>query len=203
LLLVGLTGGLASGKSTVAGMLARRGAVIVDADDLSRQAVAPGTPGLARIVESFGRGVLDSNGRLDRQALAAIVFVDDTKRRLLESIVHPEVFRLLGEVVERHRDSDAIVVFDAPLIVETGFDQACDIVVVVSSPPDAQVARVARTRGMSEGDARSRIASQASPSFRESRADVVLKNDGTLEELERHVDALWEDLRSRSAGSRA
>lgn len=202
MLLVGLTGGLASGKSTVAAMLARRGAVIVDADELSRRAVAPGTPGLARIVESFGPGVLDSAGHLDRQALAAIVFADETKRRLLESIVHPEVFRLLGEVVERHRDTDAVVVFDAPLVVETGFDRACDVVVVVTSPPGAQVARVARTRGMSEEEARSRIASQASPALRESRADLVLRNDGTIVELERQVDALWEDLRSRAAGSR-
>jgi dephospho-CoA kinase len=202
LLLVGLTGGLASGKSTVAGMLARRGAVIVDADELSRSAVAPGTPGLARIVESFGQGVLDSAGGLDRQALAAIVFADETKRRVLESIVHPEVFRLLGEVVERHRDSDAVVVFDAPLIVETGFDRACDVVVVVTSPPEAQVARVARTRAMTEEEARSRIASQVSPAYRESRADVVMRNDGTHEELEHQVDALWENLRARAAGSR-
>ena len=201
MLLVGLTGGLASGKSTVAGMLARRGAIIVDADELSRRAVAPGTPGLAQIVESFGRGVLDAGGDLDRQALAGIVFADETRRRLLESIVHPEVFRLLGEVVEEHRNTDAVVVFDAPLIVETGFDRACDVVVVVSSPAVAQVTRVARARGMSEEEARSRIASQASAAFRESRADVVLRNDGTLEDLERRVGALWEELRARAVRS--
>ncbi|HET6770882.1 MAG TPA: dephospho-CoA kinase [Actinomycetota bacterium] len=202
MLLVGLTGGLASGKSTVARMLARRGAIIVDADELSRQAVAPGTPGLGQIVEAFGRQVLDPSGGLDRSALADIVFADETKRRILESIVHPEVFRLLGEVVDRHRDTDAIVVFDAPLIVETGFDQACDVVVVVSSPPEAQVARVARTRGMSEEDARSRIASQTSPAHRESRADVVIQNGGTIEDLEGQAATLWEDLRARAAGSR-
>jgi dephospho-CoA kinase len=202
LLLVGLTGGLASGKSTVAQMLARRGAIVVDADALSRLAVAPGTPGLARIVESFGNGILDSSGDLDRQALASVVFADETKRRLLESIVHPEVFRLLAEVVERHRDTDDVVVFDAPLIVETGFDQACDFLVVVSAPADAQVERVARTRGMTEDEARSRIASQTSSAHRESRADVVVKNVGTLEELERQVAELWEELRTRAARSR-
>jgi dephospho-CoA kinase len=203
LLLVGLTGGLASGKSTVARMLARRGAIIVDADELSRQAVAPGTSGLGQIVEAFGGEVLNSSGGLDRSALAGIVFADETKRRLLESIVHPEVFRLLGDVVDRYRDTDTVVVFDAPLIVETGFDQACDVVVVVSAPAEAQVARVARTRGMSEEEARSRIASQTSPANRESRADVVIKNDGTMEELESHVATLWEELRTRAAGSRA
>jgi len=201
LILVGLTGGLASGKSTVAALLARRGAIVVDADELSRRAVAPGTPGLARIVEMFGRDVLDSRGGLDRSALAAIVFADEKKRRALESIVHPEVFRLLGRVVDGYRATDAIVVFDAPLIVETGFDRACDLVVVVSSPIEAQVARVGRTRSMSESDARARIASQASQAERERRADVVVRNDGTLEMLEEQVDSLWEELKRRAGGS--
>jgi dephospho-CoA kinase len=201
LLLVGLTGGLASGKSTVAAMLARRGAIVVDADELSRRAVAPGTPGLARIVQTFGKEVLHPGGGLDRSALAAIVFADEKKRRLLETIVHPEVFRLLGEVVERHRHTDEVVVFDAPLIVETGFDRASDLVIVVSSPVEEQVARVARTRGMSEDDARARISSQVSPAERERRADIVVHNDGSLEQLEERVAGLWKDLQSRAAGS--
>lgn len=202
MILVGLTGGLASGKSTVAAMLARRGAIVVDADELSRRAVAQGTPGLARIVETFGPEVLDADGGLDRSALAEIVFADEQKRRVLESIVHPEVFRLLGRVVDGYRATDAVVVFDAPLIVETGFDRACDFVIVVSSPVDAQIARVARTRGMSEEEARARIASQASPAERESRADVVLANDGSVEDLESRVGPVWEELRTRAAASR-
>lgn len=200
MILVGLTGGLASGKSTVAAMLARRGAIVVDADELSRRAVAPGTAGLAQIVDTFGREVLDAGGGLDRSALAAIVFADEKKRRALESIVHPEVFRLLGRVVDGYRATDAVVVFDAPLIVETGFDRACDLVVVVSSPTEAQVARVGRTRGMSEDDARARIASQVSPTDRERHADVVVRNDGTLEKLEEQVDSLWDELKRRAGG---
>lgn len=203
MLLVGLTGGLASGKSSVASLLARRGAIVVDADELSRRAVAPGTPGLARIVETFGSEVLDAAGGLDRAALAAIVFADKEKRRVLESIVHPEVFRLLDRVVSGYRATDAVVVFDAPLIVETGFHQACDLVVVVSSRVEAQVARVVRTRGMSEGDARSRIDSQASPEERERHADIVVRNDGTLEQLEDRVESLWKDLQRRAGGSEA
>jgi dephospho-CoA kinase len=203
LLLVGLTGGLASGKSTVASLLARRGAIVVDADELSRRAVAPGTPGLARIVETFGSKVLDAGGGLDRAALAAVVFADKEKRRVLESIVHPEVFRLLDGVVSGYRATDAVVVFDAPLIVETGFHQACDLVIVVSSPVEAQVARVVRARGMSEGEARSRIDSQASPAERERHADIVVRNDGTLEQLEEHVESLWKELQRRAGGAKA
>jgi dephospho-CoA kinase len=201
LLLVGLTGGLASGKSTVASLLARRGAIVVDADELSRRAVAPGTPGLARIVDTFGRDVLDACGSLDRAALAAVVFADREKRRVLESIVHPEVFRLLGRVVNGYRATDAVVVFDAPLIVETGFHEACDLVVVVSSPVEAQVARVVRTREMSEDEARKRIASQAHPAERERHADIVIRNDGTLDQLEEHVESLWKELQQRASGS--
>jgi dephospho-CoA kinase len=197
LLLVGLTGGLGAGKSTVAQMLAQRGAVVIDADDLSRRAVARGTPGLARIAEAFGEEVLDADGGLDRSALAGIVFADGQKRRTLESIVHPEVFRLMGEIVRQYRQSDAVVVFDAPLLVETGFDRSCDLVVVVSAPVAAQADRVARTRGMSREDAEGRLGSQTSPGDREARADVVIRNDGTIEELEARVEALWEELRAR------
>lgn len=196
MLLVGLTGGLGSGKSTVARMLADRGAFVIDADELARRALDPGTHGYHKALEAFGDGVLADDGTIDRQALADIVFADPERRRTLESITHPEVFRLLAEEVETLRDTDAIVIFDAPLIVETGFADACDVVVAVAIDPEIQLARV-RDRGMDESDARSRLAAQLSPEEREARADIVVRNDGTIEELEARVDELWADLQRR------
>jgi dephospho-CoA kinase len=197
MLLVGLTGGLGAGKSTVASMLAARGAVVVDADDLARRAIEPGTPGHAKVLETFGDEVEASDGSIDRRALAAIVFADENRRRALESITHPEVFRLLAEEVERRRGSDAVVVFDAPLIVETGFAEACDLLVVVSAAAADQIARV-RELGFGEEEARARIEAQVSPEEREARADVVLRNDGDLDSLERKVDTLWSGLESEA-----
>lgn len=197
MLLVCLTGGLGAGKSTVAGMLARRGAVVVDADVLARQVLEPGTPAFERVCDLFGDDVVTADGRLDRRAIAARVFADDAKRRALESIVHPEVFRGLAETLERHRDTDAMVLFDAPLIVETGFHRECDAVVVVTASPAMRVARATREGSMSEEDARARIAAQTSEEEREAVADVVIRNDGSLEDLERRVDALWQDLQAR------
>jgi dephospho-CoA kinase len=200
-LLVGLTGGLGSGKSTVARMLADRGAVIVDADELSRKALEPGTPGFERVCDLFGQDILDEGGRIDRRELATRVFADETKRLALESITHPEVFRLLAEALEAHRGTDDVVVFDAPLIVETGFHDAVDVLVVVAADEALQVQRVAEARGMSEDEARSRIAAQADPAARENLADVVIRNDGDLAALERRVDELWRELRSRPASA--
>jgi dephospho-CoA kinase len=197
-LLVGLTGGLGAGKSTVAGMLADRGAVVVDADELARRALDPGTRAHKQVCDLFGDDVLTPSGELDRSAIAATVFADEGKRRALESIVHPEVLRMLVEVVERHRGTDDVVVFDAPLIVETGFQESCDVVVVVTASEDQQVARTARARGMTPNQARARIAAQVAPAEREAAADVVLTNDGDLEQLEASVDALWRDLRRRT-----
>lgn len=200
MLLVGLTGGLGSGKSTVARMLATRGAVVVDADELARRAVAPGTHGYHQVVQVFGDEVVGPGGELDRDALSRVVFADPDKRRALESITHPEVFRLLAEEVETFRGTDEVVVFDAPLIVETGFHEACDVVVVVTAPEAKQVARAARGRGMSPDEARARIRAQASPEMREAVADVVISNDGDLAALERRVDELWGELRRRGTG---
>lgn len=201
MLLVGLTGGLGAGKSTVARMLADRGAVIVDADELARRAIDPGTPGHRKVLEAFGDGVLAQDGSIDRRALAAVVFDDPEARRVLESITHPEVFRMLADEVERRRDTDDVVVFDAPLIVETGFDEATDVLVVVALDPALQLERVV-ARGMDRAEAEARIAAQASPEERRSRADEVLRNDGDLEDLERQVDALWERLRPSAAERR-
>jgi dephospho-CoA kinase len=201
MLLVGLTGGLGAGKSTVGRMLAQRGAVVVDADDLAREALAPGTRGFKQACDIFGDAVLTEEGHLDRRAIADIVFADEDKRRALESITHPEVFRLLAEEVERHRATDDIVVFDAPLIIETGFHHACDILVVVSTPVKAQIARAMGDRGMTEGEARSRIAVQLPAEEREALADVVIRNDGDLASLERQVAALWADLQARAVSA--
>lgn len=199
MLLVGLTGGLGAGKSTVARMLSERGAVVVDADDLARTALEPGTPGFEQVCDVFGRDILDAEGRIDRRELAARVFADEGKRRVLESITHPEVFRKLAEAVEDLRGTDAVVVFDAALIVETGFHEAVDVLVVVTATTEDQVRRVAGDRGMEEDEARARIAAQADPARREALADVVIRNDGDLASLERQVDDLWAELRRRAA----
>jgi len=198
MLLVGLTGGLGAGKSTVARMLADRGAVVVDADDLSRRALEPGTRAFKQACDLFGDGVVTHSGELDRRAIAATVFADEGKRRALESIVHPEVFRMLAETVEANRGTDAVVVFDAALIVETGFHESCDVVVVVTAPEQEQVTRAARGGAMSEEDARARIRAQIPAAEREAVADVVLRNDGDLAHLEGQVEALWRDLRDRA-----
>jgi dephospho-CoA kinase len=140
MLLVGLTGGIGSGKSTVARLLGERGAVVIDADDLARQAVAPGTDGFNRVVQAFGRDILASDGDLDRRRLGEVVFADADRRRELETIVHPEVARLFAEAVDLHRETDDVVVYSIPLLVERGMADAFDVVVVVmmcalGSPP--------------------------------------------------------------------
>jgi dephospho-CoA kinase len=200
-LLVGLTGGIGSGKSTVSRMLADRGAVVVDADDLARRAVEPGTPGLQRVAEAFGSDVVRPDGSLDREAVAAKVFADPEARKLLESITHPEVFRLYHEELDRYRDTDAIVVFDAPLIVETGAHIGFDLLIVVSAPEEEQVRRLVRDRGMTEQAARERIAAQLPLAEKEKVATVVIRNDGRIEDLEPQVEDLWRSLQGRVASS--
>jgi dephospho-CoA kinase len=201
MLLVGLTGGIGSGKSTVARLLEHRGAVVFDADVLAREAVAPGTPGHEAVVERFGANVLAPGGELDREALAAIVFADPAARRDLEAIVHPEVRRLFAEGCERHRRSDDVIVFGAPLLVETGMHSAFDVLVVVAAPIETQTERLLRDRGMSEEQARARIEAQAPVAEKIAVADAVIDNDGSLEDLERRVDAVWSELRSRAAAT--
>jgi dephospho-CoA kinase len=198
MLLVGLTGGIGSGKSIVARMLEERGAVVVDADVLAREAVAPGTSGHEAVVERFGANVLAPGGELDREALAAIVFADPAARRDLEAIVHPEVRRLFADGCEAYRDRDAVVVFSAPLLVETGMHTAFDVLVLVAAPVETQIERLLRDRGMSEEQARARIAAQAPLDEKAAAADVIVHNDGTLESLEQHVERVWSDLRDRA-----
>jgi dephospho-CoA kinase len=197
MLLVGLTGGIGSGKSTVSRMLAERGAVVVDADGLARRAVEPGTPGLQKVVEAFGPDVLKADGSLDREAVAARVFADEDARRLLESVTHPEVFRLYHDELDRYRDTDEIVVFDAPLIVEAGAADGFDVLIVVSAPVEEQVRRLVADRGMAEDAARARIAAQYPLEKKEALADVVIRNDGSVEDLEPQVERLWADLQVR------
>ncbi len=202
MLLVGLTGGIGSGKTTVARMLETRGAVVFDADLLARDAVEPGTPGYRQVVERFGPNVLAPGGGIDREALAAVVFADPAARRDLEAIVHPEIRRLFAVSTEAYRDTDAVVLFSAPLLVETGMHTAFEVLVVVSAPVEQQIERLMRERAMSEPAIRERIAAQLPLEDKAEVADILIDNDGTLEELEGQVDRVWTQLRARaSAGT--
>jgi dephospho-CoA kinase len=191
--LIGLTGGIGAGKSTVTRMLAERGAVILDADGFAREAVKPGTECFRRVVDRFGRQIVGTDGELDRPALAAIVFRDPEALGDLEAIVHPEVRRLIAEGIQENLDTERVVVLVNPLLIEMGTHRDCDLVVVVSVAPETQVARSV-ARGMAEDDVRSRIAAQLPLEERVRQADVVIDNEGTLEALEAQVDALWARL---------
>ena len=198
MLLVGLTGGIGSGKSTVARLLDRRGAVVIDADQLAREAVASGTPGFEQIVKVFGTRMIGADGELDRAALAAEVFADDVLRMNLEAITHPEVARRFAELVEEHRDTDRIVVYVTPLLVELGLGPAFDLVVVVTASPHLRISRAASDRGISPDDVRARMKVQATDEQRAEIADVLIDNDGTLADLEPQVDRLWRELVARA-----
>lgn len=189
MLRIGLTGGIGSGKSTVSALLAARGAVIIDADRIAREVVEAGTPGLARVVEEFGREVLGADGSLDRAALAAVVFADPEARRRLDGIVHPLV-RARATELTGAAPPDAVVVNDVPLLVETGQASSYDLVLVVEADPATRVSRLVQ-RGLTAEDARARMAAQASDEQRRAVADVVLDNSGTPEQLAEQVDRFW------------
>ncbi|MFT4084823.1 MAG: dephospho-CoA kinase [Nocardioides sp.] len=195
---VGLTGGIGSGKSTVAGILTELGAVVIDADRLAREVVAAGTPGLAEVVAAFGSGVLGADGELDRPALGALVFADDAQRRRLESIIHPLV-RARSAEIEESADPGAMVVHDIPLLVETGQPDRFDAVLVVDVPVEVQIARLIADRGMSEADARARIEAQATREQRLAAATYVIENTGTREDLRRRVAEVFATLKERGA----
>jgi dephospho-CoA kinase len=195
---VGLTGGIGSGKSEVSRLLAALGAVVVDSDLLAREAVQPGTPGLAAVVAEFGDAVLGADGSLDRPALGRVVFADPERRAALESIVHPYVRRRSAEVAAA-APPDAVVVHDVPLLVEAGLADRYDLVVVVDVSEETQVRRLTTLRGMSGEDARARLSAQAPRTTRLAAADLVVENDGTLEELRPRVDELWAELSRRAA----
>jgi dephospho-CoA kinase len=191
---VGLTGGIASGKSTVSAILRELGAVVIDADELAREVVEKGTPGLAAVVEEFGTDLLTPEGDLDRAAMGALVFADESARRRLEAIVHPLVFERIVDL-EAHAPDGAVVVHDIPLLAESGRSDTFDAVIVVDAPPELQVERMLRDRGWTEAEARARIAAQASPEDRRAVATYVIENTGTLEDLHREVETIYAQLR--------
>jgi dephospho-CoA kinase len=194
---VGLTGGIGSGKSTVARMLAERGAAVVDADALAREVVAPGEPALEAIRQRFGDGVIAPDGTLDRKALGAIVFADGDARRDLEAITHPRIAERAQERLEAHRKAGAkVVVYEAALIVEKRLYTWMDGLIVVAASPETQIRRVMDRDGVSESEARRRLDAQLPLSEKVAVADWVVDNDGPLEETAREVDRIWETLRN-------
>ncbi|MFI5625774.1 dephospho-CoA kinase [Nocardioides sp. NPDC051685] len=195
---VGLTGGIASGKSTVSELLAGCGAVIVDSDKIAREVVEPGTPGLAAVVEEFGPSVLTEAGELDRAKVGEIVFADEGARERLNAIVHPLVGARSAELEEAARTAGRLVVNDIPLLVEVGYAPFFDEVIVVDVPESIQVER-AVARGMAEADVRARIAAQASREDRLAAATYVIDNTGSLEDLRKRVREIYDSLaRTRS-----
>ncbi|SES77823.1 dephospho-CoA kinase [Nonomuraea wenchangensis] len=198
MLKIGLTGGIGSGKSEVSRRLAAHGAVVIDADKIAREVVEPGTAGLARVVAAFGEEVLRPDGALDREKLGSIVFADSQKLAVLNGIVHP----LVGErVAQLQADApgDAVVVYDVPLLAENKLAPMHDVVIVVDAADEVRIRRLAEHRGMAETDAKARIAAQASREDRLAVADVVIANEGSLEELDARVAEVWTDLLRRGA----
>jgi dephospho-CoA kinase len=196
--LIALTGGIASGKSTVAARLAEHGAVVVDADRLAREVVEPGEPALAAIVDRFGASVIQDDGNLDRAALGSIVFADERARRDLNAITHPAVWRRALQLFAdaEHRDPNAVVVYDVPLLVEAADDRPMrfDLIVVVHAPKDVRVRRLVEIRGIAPQDAVARVNAQASDDARLSVADVVIDATGSMQHTIDQADALWERL---------
>ena len=203
--LVALTGGIASGKSTVAARLAEHGAVVVDADALVRELQQPGEPVLTAIADEFGADLLRADGSLDRAALGALVFAEADARERLNAIVHPAV----GEESRRRFDAafaadpQAVVVYDVPLLVEARPDDPWDLVVVAHAPAETRVRRLVLLRGMDEADARARVASQASDERRLAVADVVIDTSGELASTIEQVDRLWQRLTDERVGGRS
>lgn len=200
MLLVGLTGGIASGKSTVVRMFAERGAAVVDADEIARMVVEPGTQAWSKIVEHFGKAVLLPDQRINRSLLGQIVFDDPVKRALLNEIVHPEVMRVMADRLEELRDTDGVVVCDVPLLVEVGSATMFDVVVVVvTSDVETQIERLSMQRGMDRGDAEARIKAQAATEDKVAVADYVIANDRDMADLEAQVADVWTKLTEQKA----
>jgi dephospho-CoA kinase len=194
---VGLTGGIGAGKSEVSRRLAAQGAVLIDADAIARQVVAPGTDGLAAVVAEFGDGVLRSDGSLDRERLGEIVFADPARLARLNEIIHPLVGQRMAEL-EKEAGRDAIIVHDVPLIAENQLASAYDLIVVVDAAEHTQLDRLIRHRQMSQEQAEARMAAQVSRSQRLAIADLVVDNSSSLAELDRQFGDLWTELRRRA-----
>ncbi|MFF7857146.1 dephospho-CoA kinase [Streptomyces sp. NPDC007904] len=201
MLKVGLTGGIGAGKSEVSRLLVACGAVLIDADRIAREVVAPGTPGLAAVVDAFGEDVLTGDGSLDRPKLGSIVFADPDRLAVLNAIVHPLVGARSRELEEAAAE-DAVVVHDVPLLTENGLAPLYDLVIVVDASRETQLDRLVRRRGMTEEDARARMAAQATREQRREIADIVIDNDVPLDELEQRVKDVWAELVRRARASR-
>jgi len=195
---VGLTGGIGAGKSEVSRRLVAKGAVLIDGDAIAREVVRPGTPGLAAIVAEFGADVLLPDGTLDRPKLGRIVFNDPEQLAKLNAITHPLIGRRSQELFESAPE-DGIVVYDMPLLVENNLGSLHDAVIVVDVPVEVQLERLVKLRGMTEEDARSRIAAQATREQRHAVADYLVDNTGSLADLDARVDEIWADLVKRAA----
>ncbi|WP_018567569.1 dephospho-CoA kinase [Streptomyces sp. PsTaAH-124] len=197
MLKVGLTGGIGAGKSEVSRLLVECGAVLIDADHIAREVVAPGTPGLAAVADAFGPAVLAADGSLDRPRLGAVVFADPERLAVLNAIVHPLVGARSRELEEAAAE-DAVVVHDVPLLTENGLAPLYDLVIVVDARPETQLDRLVRLRGMTEEDARARMAAQATREQRLEIADIVIDNDVPLERLQDRVREVWAQLTDRA-----
>ena len=201
---VGLTGGIATGKSTVVRMLVKKGARVIDHDALVHTLQEPGRPVWNRIVEAFGRDILDAGGRIDRKKLGALVFGNEGRRKALEGIVHPAVL----EEAQRERDrigkedTRAIVLSDIPLLLEVGMQGLFDLILLVYAPPEVQIARVMKRNNMTRDEAVARLEAQMPIDEKLKRADVVIRNDGTMKELQQRVDEVWQELLSRERAKR-
>jgi dephospho-CoA kinase len=201
---VGLTGGIATGKSTVVRMLVKRGARVIDHDGLVHTLQEPGQPVWKRIVETFGRDILDADERIDRKKLGALVFDNEQRRKVLEGIVHPAVL----EEAQRQRDrigkedEQAIVLSDIPLLLEVGMQECFDLILLVYTPPEVQILRVMKRNNLSREEALSRLKSQMPIDEKPKFADLVIRNDGTMRELEKRADEIWQELLSREKKKR-
>ena len=202
---VGLTGGIATGKSTVVRMLVKRGARVIDHDGLVHTLQEPGQPVWKRIVETFGRDILDADERIDRKKLGALVFDNEQRRKVLEGIVHPAVL----EEAQRQRDrigkedEQAIVLSDIPLLLEVGMQECFDLILLVYAPPEVQIRRVMKRNNLSREEALSRLKSQMPIDEKPKFADLIIRNDGTMRELEKRADEVWQELLARERQKRS